>query len=183
MAEGPVEAFYSSILNAFQANKRMADRAVAQVEDSKLRQPLDQNSNSIAVIMKHITGNLISRWTDCLTTDGEKPDRNRDNEFVDSFASTEELLAYWEKGWSVLFDQLDKLTNEDPERIIYIRGEPHTLALALSRSLGHTCFHIGQVVQLARFYAGENWQTLTIPRGKSEEFNRKHWGEKGNSHS
>ena len=183
MADASAQVFYKSIQNAFQANKRLADAAVAQVEDSGLHQPLDENSNSIAIIMKHIPGNLISRWTDCLTTDGEKPDRNRDDEFVDNFQTREELLEYWEKGWSVLYDQLEKLNNEDPERVIHIRGEPHTLALALSRSLGHTCFHIGQIVQLARVYAGARWRTLSIPKGKSEEFNRKYWGEQGRSHS
>jgi hypothetical protein len=175
--------FLSAITNAFEANKRMADRAIAQVPDDKLHTALDANTNSIAVIMKHIAGNLISRWTDCLTTDGEKPWRNRDDEFVDSFGSRSEVLELWERGWACLLGALKSLTREDLEKTIRIRGEPHSVPLALERSLGHTCYHIGQIVQAARIHAGETWNTLTIPRGASEQFNKEHWGHKGKSHS
>ena len=178
----PVE-FMSATINAFEANKRLADRAVEQVSDDKLHFALDENTNSIAVIMKHIAGNLISRWTDFLTTDGEKPTRNRDDEFVDSFSSRTELLGYWERGWTCLLKTLKSLTPEDFGKTILIRGEPHSVPLALERSLGHTCYHIGQIVQVARIHAGKNWKTLTIPRGKSEQFNRENWGQIGKSHS
>jgi hypothetical protein len=175
--------FLSAAVNAFEANKRLADRAVVQVADAKLRVALDENTNSIAVIMKHVAGNLLSRWTDFLTTDGEKPWRHRDDEFVDSFGSREELLNYWERGWACLFGTLKSLKPEDFGKTVLIRGEPHSVPLALQRSLGHACYHIGQIVQVARIHAGNNWNTLTIPRGGSEQFNRQHWGPTGKSHS
>lgn len=175
--------FMSAIINAFEANKRLADRAVEQVPDDKLHVALDENTNSIAVIMKHIAGNLISRWTDFLTTDGEKPGRNRDSEFVDSFSSRSELLEYWERGWTSLLETLKSLKPEDYGKTVLIRGEPHSVPLALERSLGHTCYHVGQIVQVARILAGSKWKTLTIPRGGSEQFNKEHWGQIGKSHS
>jgi hypothetical protein len=175
--------FMAAIINAFEANKRLADRAVEQVPDDKLHTALDTNTNSIAVIMKHVAGNLTSRWTDFLTSDGEKPWRNRDDEFVDSFGSRAELLGTWERGWACLLKTLKSLKGEDLEKTVMIRGEPHSVPLALERSLGHTCYHIGQIVQVARIHAGEKWNTLTVPRGSSEEFNKAHWGQTGKSHS
>jgi hypothetical protein len=177
------EVFIAAIINAFEANKRLADRAVAQVPDEKLHQALDANTNSIAVIMKHVAGNLTSRWTDFLTSDGEKPRRNRDGEFVDTFRSRAEMLDCWEQGWACLLTTLRKLKSEDCTKTVLIRGEPHSVPLALERSLGHTCYHIGQIVQLARIHAGEKWITLTIPRGGSEQFNQTSWGQAGTSHS
>src|SRR5580765_6158773 len=171
--------FMAATINAFEANKRLADRAVAQVPDDKLRVALDANTNSIAVIMKHVAGNLLSRWTDFLTTDGEKPSRNRDDEFVDSFGSREEILAHWEQGWACLLGTLKGLKPDDLSKTVSIRGEPHSVPLALERSLGHTCYHIGQIVQVARIHAGDRWTTLTIPRGGSEQFNQAHWGQTG----
>lgn len=175
--------FLAAVVNTFEANKRLADRAVAQVPDDRLHRPLDPNTNSIAVIMKHVAGNLLSRWTDVLTTDGEKPDRDRDGEFVDTFTTRAELLAYWERGWACLFDALRGLEAADLGKTVLIRGEPHSVPLATERSLGHTCYHIGQIVQVARHHAGDQWATLTIPRGQSEEYNRAHWGGTGKSHS
>ena len=175
--------FVSAIINAFEANKRLADRAVEQVPDEKLHVSLDANTNSIAVIMKHVAGNLISRWTDFLTADGEKPWRNRDEEFVDRFGSRAEVLQCWERGWACLLTALASLKAEDLGRTVMIRGEPHSVPLALSRSLGHTCYHVGQIVQVARIHAGGTWNTLTIPRGGSAEFNRSSWGRTGKSHS
>jgi Protein of unknown function (DUF1572) len=169
--------------NAFEANKRLADRAVEQVLDDKLHVALDANTNSIAVIMKHVAGNLISRWTDFLTTDGEKPWRNRDDEFVDSSGSRAELLELWERGWACLLKTLKSLKPEDLDRTVMIRGEPHSVPLAIARSLGHTCYHIGQIVQVARIHAGQKWNTLTIPKGGSEPFNKANWGQTGKSHS
>src|SRR5690349_24869988 len=126
----PAAEFLSAAINAFEANKRLADRAVAQVADEKLHIALDPNINSIAVIMKHVAGNLLSRWTDFLTTDGEKPWRSRDDEFVDTSATRAELLAYWESGWQQLFDTLAALTPADLARTVTIRGEPHSVPLA-----------------------------------------------------
>src|ERR1700694_1103961 len=174
-------AFMSATINAFEANKRLADRAVEQVPDDKLHTALGANTNSIAVMMKHVAGNLASRWTDFLTTDGEKPWRNRDDEFVDSFSSRTELLAFWERGWACLLTTLRSLKPEDLGKTVMIRGEPHSVPLALARSLGHTCYHVGQIVQVARIHAGEEWNTLTIPRGGSEQFNKANWGQAGKS--
>ncbi len=175
--------FLAAISNAFEANKRLADRAVEQVPDHKLHLALDANTNSVAVIMKHVAGNLSSRWTDFLTTDGEKPWRNRDDEFVDTFRSRAEILEAWERGWACLLTTLKSLKPQDLAKTVLIRGEPHSVPLALERSLGHTCYHIGQIVQVARIHAAANWNTLTIPRGGSEQFNKAHWGQTGKSHS
>lgn len=165
-------AFITAIINAFESHKRLADRAIEQLPDAKLHLALDENTNSIAVIMKHVAGNLTSRWTDFLSSDGEKPERNRDQEFVDTFASRAEVVDCWERGWSRLTTTLKALTPEDCGKTVTIRGEPHSVPLALSRSLGHTCYHIGQIVQIARVHAGEQWNTLTIPKGGSEQFNQ-----------
>jgi hypothetical protein len=178
-----VTEFLAATINAFEANKRLADRAVEQVPDDKLHIALDEHTNSIAVIMKHVAGNLTSRWTDFLTSDGEKPGRNRDDEFVDSFGSRAELIACWEQGWEVLLKTLRDLQPADLAKTVTIRGEPHSVPLAMARSLGHTCYHVGQIVQLARHHAGEQWNTLTIPRGGSQQFNRANWGQSGKSHS
>jgi hypothetical protein len=178
-----MQAFLSAIINAFEANKRLADRAVEQVPDDKLHAALDPHTNSIAVIMQHIAGNLLSRWTDFLTTDGEKPWRSRDDEFVDSNRSRTELLELWERGWSCLLTTLKSLGPEDLEQTVTIRGEPHSVPLALERSLAHTCYHIGQIVQVARVHAGEHWNTLTIPRGGSAQFNQDNWAQPGKSHA
>jgi uncharacterized damage-inducible protein DinB len=175
--------FIAAAINTFQANKRLADRAVEQLPDDALRVPLDANTNSIAVVMKHVAGNLISRWTDFLSTDGEKPWRDRDNEFVDTFTSRAEILEYWERGWACLLAALGSLTHNDLAKTVTIRGEPHTVPLAIQRSLGHTCYHVGQIVQIARIRAAEKWNTLTIPRGGSQAYNQENWGQSGKSHS
>jgi hypothetical protein len=175
--------YVSAFVDAFLANKRLADRAVAQVPDDKLYIALDDHTNSIAIIMKHVSGNLLSRWTDFLTTDGEKPSRDRDSEFIDAFSNRDEILEYWELGWSRLLSTVSDLNDEDMNQIVTIRGVTHPVPLAMTRSLGHTCYHVGQIVQLARYHAGEQWQTLTIPRGASREFNEQYWGVSGGSHS
>jgi hypothetical protein len=167
------QAFLDSIAKNFRKQKSLADKAVAQLDDAQLRIPLDENTNSVAVIMKHVGGNLASRFTDFLTTDGEKPDRNRDGEFVDDFPSREAIVAHWERGWAVLFDALAKLRPEDLTKTIAIRGEPHVVVDALHRSLAHSGYHVGQIVQLARFLAKDRWETITIPRGGSEQFNQR----------
>jgi hypothetical protein len=149
---------------------------VGQLPDDKLHIAFDQNTNSIAVIMKHVAGNLLSRWTDFLTTDGEKPWRNRDDEFVDTFTKREELIAYWESGWQRLFDSLTALTADDVAKTVTIRGEPHTVPLAIQRSLAHCGYHVGQIILIARILAEDNWTTITIPRGASANYNQRMWG-------
>jgi hypothetical protein len=165
-----------SALTVFRSHKSWGDKAVAQLSDEKLHIAIDANTNNIAVIMKHVAGNLLSRWTDFLTSDGEKPWRNRDDEFVDTFTSRGELMDYWEQGWQRLFDSLSTLAPDDLLKTIAIRGEPHSVPLAIHRSLAHCGYHVGQIMLIARILAGDNWQTITIPRGASATFNQAVWG-------
>ncbi|HMO85829.1 MAG TPA: DinB family protein [Lacipirellulaceae bacterium] len=178
MGDAPAEplAWRDAAIQSFRYHKSLAERAVAQVTDEALHRPLDPHTNSIAVIMKHVGGNLRSRWTDFLTTDGEKPWRNRDDEFVDSFATRDELMAAWDAGWTALLDSLQSLSAQDYERTVVVRGEPHSIPLAIARALAHACYHVGQIVQLARHWAGDEWETLTIARGGSAAHNQTVWG-------
>jgi hypothetical protein len=171
-------ALIDGAITAFRSHKGWADKAIAQLSDEKLHVALDPNTNSIAVIMKHVAGNLLSRWTDFLTTDGEKPWRNRDDEFVDTFTTRarDELIACWESGWQRLLDSLADLTPDDLGRTVTIRGEPHSVPLAIQRSLAHCAYHVGQILLIARILAGDHWTTITIPRGASATFNRTVWG-------
>jgi len=169
-------SFLESAITTFRSNKGWADKAIAQLPDDKLHIALDPNTNAIAVIMKHVAGNLLSRWTDFLKSDGEKPWRNRDDEFVDSFTDRASLVAYWESGWERLFETLGGLAPDDLCRIVTIRGELHSVPLAIQRSLAHCGYHVGQIVMIARILAGENWTTITIPRGGSAAFNAAMWG-------
>jgi Protein of unknown function (DUF1572) len=159
----------AAAIGAFHSQKRLADGAINQTSDENLRRPLDPNTNSIAIIMKHLGGNMVSRWTDFLTTDGNKPSRDRDNEFIDDFPNRAAILDHWERGWSCLFDALGKLTDADLFKTITIRTEPHNVIDAINRSLSHTGYHVGQIVQAARVLAGDNWTVLTVPRGGTKE--------------
>lgn len=150
-----------------------ADRAIAQVSDEHLRQPLPGDHNSIAIIMKHMAGNMLSRWTDFLTSDGEKPWRRRDTEFIDEFTTRADVEDFWQRGWSCCIDTLESLSPHDLMRTVTIRGESHTVVDAIHRQLVHYGYHIGQIVLIARILVGEdNWKVLTVPRGGSEAFNR-----------
>jgi len=158
----------------FRSLKRLAEKAMAQVSDRDFFAVLDPESNSIAVLVKHIAGNARSRWTDFLTSDGEKPDRKRDAEFELTSADTRgSLLERWESGWSALFASIEALTPSDLAREVPIRGEPHLVMRAIHRQLTHYADHIGQIVLLSKHWAGGAWQTLSIARGKSEELNQK----------
>jgi hypothetical protein len=165
--------FIDASIAAFESQKWLADKAIRQLPDAALHQPLDENTNSIAVIMKHLAGNFLSRWTDFLTSDGEKPSRNRDGEFVDDFQSRDELIQFWERGWKCVIDSLKSLTPDDLGKTIYIRKEPHGVIQAVQRSLAHAGYHAGQIVQVARILAKDNWETITIARGASNQFNQK----------
>lgn len=156
----------------FRSHKGWADNAIGQLPDDRLRVALDENTNSIAVIMKHVAGNLLSRWTDFLHSDGEKPGRDRDSEFIDTFANRGELTDYWENGWSRLFETLDSLRPIDLSKTVLIRGEPHAVPLALHRSLAHCGYHVGQIILIARILAKDKWETITIPRGGSAAYNQ-----------
>jgi len=160
-------------LTLFRNYKKMAEAALAQVTDEQLFVTLDAEANSIAVIVKHMAGNMRSRWTDFLSSDGEKPDRNRDTEFENPPATRAELMAVWEAGWNYVFQALEPLTEADLGRTVTIRGEAHSVTQAINRQLGHYACHIGQIVLLAKHYQHAEWRSLSIPRGKSAEFLQK----------
>ena len=162
--------YLTDVKARFESIRTQAERAAAQVDDAAFLSPLGEEENSIALIMKHMSGNLRSRFTNFLTSDGEKPDRNRDGEFEQAKAdSRETILARWSDGWRILFDALDGLTPDDLTRTVTIRGEPHTVIQALSRQLVHHAQHAGQIVLLAKHAAGANWRTLSIPRTKKRD--------------
>lgn len=160
-------------LSLFRFYKKMAEGAMAQVTDQELGLALDGEMNSIALIVKHMTGNMRSRWTDFLTTDGEKPDRQRDNEFMQPPATRAEVLELWEAGWACVFGALEPLSDADLARTVTIRGEKHSVTQAINRQLAHYAYHIGQIVMLAKHFRSEQWNSLSVPRNKSAEFNQK----------
>jgi hypothetical protein len=151
--------------------KRLGDQAIAQLDDSLLWTRIDPEANSVAVIMRHMAGNMRSRWTDFRTTDGEKPDRNRDQEFEDAVVTRADLLAEWEAGWQLVFDALGSITDADVDATIYIREEPHTILQAIVRQIVHYSGHVYQIVLLAKHLKAGDWTSLSIPRGQSEAFN------------
>ena len=153
--------------------KRLAERAMEQVADEQLFVTLDPEGNSIAIIVKHMAGNMRSRRTDFLSTDGEKPNRNRDSEFVDPSATRNQLLAEWETGWTCLFKAIEPLTDADLGRTVTIRSEAHSVMQAINRQLAHYPHHVGQIVLLAKHFARDHWQSLSVPRNQSAEFNRR----------
>jgi len=166
-------SYIEDSLAVFRQYKQLGEKAIAQVSDEQLFAVLDEEANSIAIIVKHMTGNMRSRWTDFLTSDGEKPTRNRDSEFVDPPKTREALLQDWEQGWSCVFAAIEPLTDEDLERTVTIRGEAHSVMQAINRQIAHYAMHVGQIILLAKHYAGAQWQTLSVARNRSAEFNRK----------
>ena len=151
--------------------KRLGERAMEQVPDADLTRILDDEMNSIAVIVKHMAGNMRSRWTDFLTSDGEKPDRNRESEFVEGPATRASLMELWNAGWRRVFEALQPLSDADLSRTVYIRGEAHSVMQAINRQIAHYSYHVGQIVFLARHFRGCEWKSLSIPRGQSKQFN------------
>ena len=164
-------SYLADAVEVFRYYKLHAERAMDQVPDESLNIPLDGESNSIAIIVKHIAGNLRSRWTDFLTSDGEKPNRDRDREFEAPPVTRSELMLLWDTGWKDLFRALESLTEADLVRTIYIRGEAHSVIQAINRSITHIAYHVGQITCLAKHFAAASWKSLTVPRGKSAEFN------------
>ena len=164
--------FLADMRSRFTSLRGTAERAMGQVSDADFARPLDRENNSIALTVKHVAGNLRSRLTDFLTTDGEKPDRNRDGEFELYEGDTREgLLKAWADSWELLDRTVAGLVADEVQRTVYIRAEPHTVAQALTRHLSHLAYHVGEIVILAKHWAGDEWQTLTIPRGRSGAFN------------
>lgn len=173
MAHQFTTSYTKDAIDLFRHYKRLGDNAMAQCPDDKLCAEIDPQSNSIAIIVKHMAGNMRSRWTNFLTTDGEKPDRHRDSEFEAPPATRAEVIALWEAGWKLLFDALAPLTDADLEKRVTIRTEPHSVTQAINRQIAHYSYHVGQIAFLARHFAGEKWQSLTIPKKRSAEFNAK----------
>jgi hypothetical protein len=165
------DTYLRDIVRTYRNYKMLGEKALAQMPDAHLHTELDANSNSVAVIVKHVAGNLRSRFSEFLTADGEKPDRNRDGEFeMPERASREEMLRWWELGWTTALGSIGALRSEDLDRTVHIRKEPFAVVEALSRSITHTAYHVGQIVYLARHFAGANWKPLSIPRGMSGQF-------------
>ncbi len=165
-------SYLEDSLALFAYYKKLGERAMAQLSDEQLFAALDEESNSIAIIVKHMAGNMRSRWTDFLSSDGEKPTRNRDSEFEEPPQTRAELLEMWEAGWGCLFGALQPLTEADLGRTVTIRGEPHSVMQAINRQIAHYPHHIGQIVLLAKHFARDQWQSLSVPRRGSAEFNR-----------
>ncbi len=166
-------SYIEDSLSLFRYYKKLAEGAMEQVSDRELFTALDEEMNSIAIIAKHMAGNMRSRWTDFLTSDGEKPDRNRDSEFVTPPKTREELMQMWNEGWSRLFQALEPLSDSDLARKVFIRGEAHSVMQAINRQIAHYSYHCGQIVFLAKHLKGASWKSLSVPRNKSAEFNQR----------
>ena len=166
-----MESYLVSVIKQFEYYKSLGDKTFNQLTFEEILWKSDEDSNSISIVVKHIAGNMLSRWSNFLTEDGEKPWRNRDTEFDDTYTSYEDLIASWESGWTCLFSALKALKNEDLERIIYIRNEGHTVIEAINRQLAHYPYHIGQIVFLGRLLKRDEWQSLSIPKGNSSKYN------------
>lgn len=154
----------------FESVKNLGDKTISQLSEEDIHWKLNEASNSIAIIAKHLSGNMISRWSNFLTSDGEKTYRNRDREFEDDIPTKQEMITIWEKGWKTLLDTLNGLESEDLLKNITIRGEKHTVLEAIERQMAHYAYHVGQIVYIGKQLKGENWETLSIPKGKSEEY-------------
>lgn len=166
-------SYITDARSLFRMNKALAEKAMSQVRDGDLFVELDREANSIAIIVKHLVGNMRSRWTEFLTTDGEKLNRDRDSEFVDPPATRTALLALWEEGWLCVFSALEPLTDADLARVVLIRGERHSAMQAINRQVAHYAYHVGQIVMLAKHFACDEWQSLSVPRNRSADFNRR----------
>jgi Protein of unknown function (DUF1572) len=166
-------SFLEDAISLFHHTKKLGEGAMEQVPDEQLFASLDEEMNSIAIVVKHMAGNMRSRWTDFLTSDGEKPDRNRDMEFAAPPATREELMRLWNEGWERVFHALAPLSDADLGRTVEIRGEPHSIMQAINRQIAHYSYHVGQIVFLAKHFKGSDWKSLSVPRNKSADFNRK----------
>lgn len=176
-------SYLRSVRKQFEYYKSLGDKTFEQIDDTNIHWQFNEDSNSISIIVKHIVGNMLSRWTNFLTEDGEKEWRQRDTEFEDTYQNKEELINAWEKGWQCLFDAITPLTSTDLERIIYIRNQGHTVTEAINRQLAHYSYHIGQIVFLSKMITNNQWKSLSIPKGKSTSYNAEKFSkEKGRRH-
>ncbi|MBP3039626.1 DUF1572 family protein [Bacillaceae bacterium Marseille-Q3522] len=164
------EQYLKTVINRFNSVKSLGDKTIQQLSEEELHWAFNETSNSIAIIVKHVSGNMVSRWSDFLHSDGEKSYRNREQEFVDTIRSKSELLDIWQKGWDVLFETLRSLDESDLLKNIYIRGESQLVIAAIERQMAHYSYHVGQIVYIGKQLKNENWKSLSIAKGKSEEY-------------
>jgi hypothetical protein len=173
MANELTTSYVRDSLAVFRYYKKLAERAMEQLTEDQLVAVLDSEMNSIAIIVKHLAGNMRSRWTDFLISDGEKPDRKRDTEFENPPATRVALMKLWEEGWNFVFTALEPLSDADLDSTVVIRGEPHSVMQAINRQIAHYAYHCGQIVFLAKHLQAKQWKSLSVPRGRSEEVNQK----------
>jgi len=171
MALTRTDSYLKDSTDVFRYYRHLGERAMSQCGDAMLFQTLDSESNSIAIVVKHVAGNMHSRWTDFLTTDGEKPDRNRDTEFEAPVTTRAELMDQWNAGWNCVFAALEPLTDSDLTKTVFIRGEAHSVMQAINRQIAHYSYHVGQIVFLAKHFGCDSWKSLTVPRNQSTTFN------------
>lgn len=169
--------YLESVKKQFEYYKMLGDQTFEQVSDEKLFWQYNADSNSIATIVKHLWGNMLSRWTDFLTTDGEKDNRNRDAEFENDLTTRQQVFEKWNEGWACLFNAINSLSDDDLDKIIYIRNQGHTVTEAINRQLAHYPYHVGQIVFLGKMLSENNWASLSIPKGNSETYNAKKFAE------
>ncbi len=171
-----MNSYLPSVKREFASLKNLGEKAIGQIDEKGLVWKYNEESNSIAVIVQHLRGNMRSRWTDFFTTDGEKEWRFRDTEFEDKEFTSQDIFNLWEEGWQVLFDALNSILEKDLESTVYIRNEPHSVIEAINRQLAHYASHIGQIIYIARMIKGKAWNSLSIPKGESNQFNQKKMG-------
>ncbi len=176
-------SYLTSVIKQFEYYKSLGDKTFTQLTFEELKKEFAEDSNSISIIVKHIIGNMLSRWTNFLTEDGEKEWRKRDEEFQDTFTSKEELIDAWDRGWQCLFNAVKPLSQNDLERVVYIRNQGHSVTEAINRQMMHYAYHIGQIVLLGKLIKGKHWQSLSIPKGKSKDYNKDKFSkDKGKRH-
>jgi len=170
-------SFLTGIEKQFRYYKSLGDKTFEQLTFEEMQKEFAEDSNSISIVVKHMVGNMLSRWTNFLTEDGEKSWRNRDQEFEDTYESKDDILKAWEKGWTCVFEALAPLTFDNLEQIVYIRNQGHTVTEAINRQLAHYAYHVGQIVFLGKLLKGREWKSLSIPKGNSESYNSKKFNE------
>ncbi|GAA4975176.1 DUF1572 family protein [Algibacter aquimarinus] len=167
-----MSSYLVSVIKQFEYYKSLGDKTFNELSFDELQNDIAKDANSISIIVKHIVGNMLSRWTNFLNEDGEKEWRHRDQEFESSYTSKEELIENWNKGWQCVFDAIEPLTNEDLERIVYIRNMGHTVTEAINRQLAHYSYHVGQIVFIGKILKGSDWKSLSVPKGQSKAYNK-----------
>ncbi|MEC1178158.1 DUF1572 family protein [Metasolibacillus meyeri] len=174
------KVYLTVIQERFKGLKDLGDKTIARLSEEELHWTIHESSNSISIIIRHMSGNMISRWTDFLTSDGEKSSRNREEEFMNTMTTKEELLAIWEKGWCTLFQALEKLSAEQLQSTVYIRGEAHMAVEAIERQVAHYAMHVGQILFIGKQIKKDEWESLSIPKGQSNEYNEMMFNKGGN---